>query len=371
MFFKFLSQSTCYGMVVAVWTCIVSAFTAACCGELQCNNFMERMGIDMKEVKDKIAVHIDVTNACRFSCTNCYKFVGHYVRPYIMELETVKKAIDSLEGYQGNYVITGGEPTLHPDFAEICRYLRKKVPPEQRYLQTTGYKWRDYKSLIKKTFAGRVGHNDHKDVTEKHHPMLVAIKDVVADDSLRGELIDKCWVRERWSAVINAKGCFSCELAGAFDVLYNGPGGLPIEKGWWAKGHEHFNEQMERYCSLCGAALPQPAVDMKNNQDHISISNFRVLEKLRTPKFQKNRVLLVEKKYSPQDVKKIAEAWEPWQHLREEGSEKNIVAMICIFLKARLNLRYIWLSLRYIYRKFRKVKTHGWRFFWRLSRIGG
>ncbi len=306
----------------------------------------------MREVKDKSGIHIDITNACIFSCTNCYKFVGHYVRHHFMELETVKKAIDSLEGYQGLVVITGGEPTLHPDFAEICRYLRKKVPPDQRYLQTTGYKWRDYKSVIKKTFAYRVWYNDHKDVIQKYHPMLVAIKDVVADDSLRRELIDKCWVREKWSAVINTKGCFSCEIAGAFDALYNGPGGHPIEKGWWAKGHEHFKEQMKRYCFQCGAALPQPVVTIKNNKDHVSISNFRVLEKLRTPKFQKNRVLLVEKKYSVQDVKKIAETWEPWRNLGEEGPNKNSLgrlAMNNIFLRGRL-------SLRYRYKKLRKVE---------------
>ena len=145
--------------------------------------------------------------------------------------------------------------------------------------------------------------------------MLVAIKDVVADVSLRKELINKCWVREKWAAMINVKGCFSCEIAGSFDVLYNGPGGLPIEKGWWEKGPEHFKEQLERYCCKCGAALPQPVVTTKNNRDHVSISNFRVLKKLRTPKFQENRVLLVEKTYSEQDVKKIVETWKPWQHL--------------------------------------------------------
>ena len=285
-----------------------------------------------------------------------------------MELDTVKKAIDSLEGYQGKFGITGGEPTLHPDFAEICRYLRKKVPPDQRYLQTTGYKWRDYRSVIKKTFAYRVSYNDHKDVTQKHHPMLVAIKDVVADDSLRRELIDKCWVRKEWSAVINEKGCFSCEIAGALDALFNGPGGHPIEKGWWMKGHEHFNEQMERYCFKCGAALPQPAVTIKNNRDHVSISNFKVLEKLRTPKFQKKRVLLVEKKYSAQDVKKIAETWEPWLHQGEEGPGKHILqrfgGMTSIFLGFRLILRYRnkW---------YREFERHAGRFFWRLFRKVG
>ena len=74
----------------------------------------------MREVKDKHGIHIDITNACRFSCSNCYKFVGHFAEPYFMDVETFKRAVDSLEGYQGYITITGGEPTLHPDFEEIC-----------------------------------------------------------------------------------------------------------------------------------------------------------------------------------------------------------------------------------------------------------
>lgn len=299
----------------------------------------------MKEVRDKGRIQIEITNACRFSCTNCYKFVGHHSHPHFMELKIAKQAIDSLEGYPGGIGITGGEPTMHPDFAEICRYLRSKVPQSQRYLQTTGYKWKDYRSTIRKTFlASHIGYNNHRDVTAKHHPMLVAIKDVVADDSLRSKLINKCWVRERWSALINIKGCFSCEVAGSLDTLFNGPGGLPIEDGWWAKGYEHFNDQMESYCTRCGAALPQEAVALENDKDHVSISNYKMLKTLRTPKFEKNRVLLVENQYSEQDIKKIAETWEPWRNKGENKIRKRIFQhyseLIRNYLRHQLWIRY-------------------------------
>ena len=306
------------------------------------------------------SIHIEITNACRFSCTNCSKFIGHHTQPHFMELKIAKQAIESLEGYQGGIAITGGEPTLHPDFAEVCKYLRRKVPPDQRYLQTTGYKWEDYKSIIKKTFLrSHIQYNNHKDVTEKHHPMMVAIKDVVADDSLRSELIDKCWVRERWSALINAKGCFSCEIAGSFDALYNGPGGHPIENGWWAKSHDHFNDQMERYCYQCGAALPQPAVTLKDKKDHVSISNYRILKKLQTPKFKKNRVMLVEHKYSEQDVKKITETWEPWLNKGENYISQQDGGLIRNFLRHRLVIQYFYK----LSRKFVRLARYT---FWRL-----
>jgi len=320
----------------------------------------------MREVRDKCRIQIEITNACIFSCTNCYKFTGHNVESHFMELETVKRAIDSLEGFQGKIGITGGEPTLHPEFAEICRYLRKKVPPDQRYLQTTGYRWTDYKSVIKKTFAERVEYNDHKDTTQKNHPMLVAIKDVVSDDSLRRELIDKCWVKERWSALINVKGCFYCEICGAFDALYNGPGGHPIEKGWWSKGHKNFNEQMERYCYLCGGALPQPPVSVGNKEDHISISNFLKIKKLQTEKFQNNRVLLVSKKYSQQDIEKISANWEPWLNKGIEGRGKDILQRYGALNSILLRVRRFF---RFRSKMFRKYEKRIGRLFWRLSKM--
>jgi hypothetical protein len=282
-----------------------------------------------------------------------------------MDFETIKRAIDSLEGYQGQIVITGGEPTLHPNFADICAYLKKKVPPDQRYLQTTGYKWDQYKGVIKKTFRGRVQYNEHKDPNEKHHPILVAIKDIVTDDLLRNELIDRCWVKERWAAAINPKGCYYCEIAGAFDVLYNGPGGLPIENGWWTKSHEHFIEQLERYCSLCGAALPQEPVQLRNQKDHVSISNFIKLERLETPKFQKNHIFLVNSVLSAKEISEIAKTWEPWVHNGDEPFRKTTsqyyLSVVRLFLK---NHKFIWLG----YKKIKMGFNLAWRFFWNINR---
>ena len=320
----------------------------------------------MIEVKDKIKIQIEITNACIFSCTNCYKLVGHYVKPHYMDLETVKKAIDSLEGYNGKIGITGGEPTLHPHFAEICGYIRKKVAPDQRYLQTTGYRWNDFKSIIKKTFfSSHVHINDHKDLTEKHHPMLVAIKDVVEDASLRNDLIDNCWVQEKWSALITSKGCFSCEVASALDVLHNGPGGLPIEKAWWTKDHKHFKKQMKSYCNLCGGALPQPPLTSKNKKDHVTISNYRRLKELNASKFQHNRVMLLDFKYSPKDIRRISESWEPWLSEGEESLKKSNLKRFKVIFKDFFRYR---ISVMYVYKKFRILERRLWSYYWSNTR---
>ncbi len=289
----------------------------------------------MIAIPDMWLTQIEITNACFKECINCTRFVGHHKKPYFMDLELVEKAIDSLEGFPGGVGIMGGEPTMHPKFDEICNLIRKKVPPERRYLWSSGYKWKDHRSVIRKTFADRIYYNEHKDVTQKHQPMLIAIDDLLEDKNYMKELVGRCWMQERWSASINPKGCFFCEIAAAQDVMFEGPGGYPIEKGWWDKTPEQFQDQVERYCYKCSAALPLPPVHLKEKKDYVSISNYKRLEELETPKFLKNRVKLIEKSYSKAEIEEFAKDWAPWAYIGDEGRGANIYKIYGI-MEARI-----------------------------------
>ncbi|MFI3175808.1 MAG: radical SAM protein, partial [Bacillota bacterium] len=86
----------------------------------------------MKSPKDMNIIQIDITNACIHECSNCTRFCGHHKKPYFMDLDMVKKAIDSLDDFDGIIGIMGGEPTLHPQFEEITLYLAAKYTPEKR-----------------------------------------------------------------------------------------------------------------------------------------------------------------------------------------------------------------------------------------------
>ena len=48
-----------------------------------------------------------------------------------MEFETFCKAVDSVLDHPGLIGVMGGEPTLHPRFADMCRYLHEKLPKEK------------------------------------------------------------------------------------------------------------------------------------------------------------------------------------------------------------------------------------------------
>ena len=144
----------------------------------------------MKAIRDMWLIQIEITNACFLECPNCTRFIGHNRKPYFMDLAMIGEAIDSLEGFPGGIGIMGGEPLLHPGFSEICKFLQKKIPKEKRYLWTSGYKWKEHRSIVRKTFAANVCYNEHKGTGQKHQPVLIAIEDVIDDKKFIKELIN-------------------------------------------------------------------------------------------------------------------------------------------------------------------------------------
>lgn len=291
-------------------------------------------------------IQIEVTNACTHRCANCTRFVGHHRETYMMDLATVEKAIDSLEGYENGIGIMGGEPTLHPQFLEICALLRAKVPHYRCGLWTSGYKWEQYKDVIRKTFGEGVYYNDHSDPLQKHQPMLVAIDDVIRNKKLMWQLIDKCPYQRCWSPSINPRGGFFCEVAAALDLVFHGPGGYPIEKGWWNKTPEQFRDQVERYCVRCSGALPMIRPSNKDAKDLISQGNFEQLKVLGSPKVLQGNVEILDRCLDEEAIAK-AKGWSPLTYLGSELRRKK---------KLKLNEFWLLIGFHGIRRRFNKLK---------------
>jgi hypothetical protein len=235
-----------------------------------------------------------------------------------MDLDYVAKAIDSLQDFPGRIGLMGGDPTLHPKFDEICKLFSDMVPRRKRELWTSGFNWIEKKELIFKTFdEDRITYNDHSTVGGKHTPLLVSIDEVIEDKNLMWKLIDNCWIQEQWSASINPKGAFFCEVAASLDYLLDGPGGYEIEKGWWKKTPEDFKDQVERYCKNCSGALPLPAESdgfggrEKATIDTVSPSMLEKLKKVNSPKINGKNYKLFDKKYTEGDLKIFAPNWNP------------------------------------------------------------
>ena len=73
-----------------------------------------------------ISINLDLTSACNFSCPHCVdsKIIntGEY-----LNIEDVKRSLDTLRsrGLLSVILLGGGEPTLHKDFSEIVKYIKK------------------------------------------------------------------------------------------------------------------------------------------------------------------------------------------------------------------------------------------------------
>lgn len=67
--------------------------------------------------------YLAITDICNYKCANCpYKCnVGK-----VMEYEEIKKYIEENDNRMQGIVLSGGEPTIHPDFIKILKYLNSK-----------------------------------------------------------------------------------------------------------------------------------------------------------------------------------------------------------------------------------------------------
>jgi len=272
----------------------------------------------MKSPQDMKIIQIDITNACVNRCSNCTRFCGHHKKPFFMDFETFKKAVDSFEGYEGCVGIIGGEPTLHPELENFIDYLREKrigktlklsrepISDMQkhiyRYLNNDLSKIGFWSSLnrgyyknfevINDSFDWQLL-NDHNNKC-LHQAILMARKDLGISDKEFLKKRDNCFAQNTWSATITPKGAFFCEVAAAFDMLFDGPGGWPIEKGWWKRQPEEFGEQLQ-WCELCSLCLDVPQRISCEDIDDISPTLYEKLKKIDSPKLKQGKYCLHDK----------------------------------------------------------------------------
>ena len=288
----------------------------------------------MKSPQDMRIIQIDVTNACIHNCSNCTRFCGHHKKPFFMDVDTFKKAVDSMEGYVGTVSMMGGEPTLHPHFTELITYLGSKYPKHKedspmKYPQTSfmdtiheiemdnvflhpcksdpsgtkqtingpglwsamGDRYKKYYEIIQDTIDYQAL-NDHSSPMY-HQPALISRKSMGIPDDEWIKLRDNCWIQNKWSACITPKGAFFCEVAGALDMLFDGPGGWPIEPGWWKRTPEEFGDQLQ-WCEMCGLALDTFSRNANEEVDDVSPDNYEKLKAVGSRKVGTKHIHIVD-----------------------------------------------------------------------------
>jgi hypothetical protein len=218
------------------------------------------------------SILIEVTNACRLRCAHCTEGVPHVRRPHFMSLGQLELALQSLKGWKKAVGCLGGEPTLHPQFPEVCAMFRRYFPRRQLALWTCGgAAYEQHRALIDETF-GLVSYNDHQS-PGFHKPIMIAGEEVVPDEETLRTLIANCFVPLHWSPLITHRGAFFCEVAATMDNLFDGPGGHPLVPGWWKKDFSAFAYQREHHCRRCSMPLPIETLPDDMDVDCVSAGN--------------------------------------------------------------------------------------------------
>lgn len=282
----------------------------------------------MRSPKDMKTIQIELTNACIHNCSNCTRMCGHHKKSFFMDWYTFKRAVDSLEEFEGTIGMMGGEPTLHPEFERFALYLNEKfgvkrnkrslIKPTNNFMKTllleTREKYKQYNSNKEKNQVRIQGPglwsslcstyykhyeliqdifeyqclNDHQNVSY-HQPVMVTRKELGIDDEEWFKLRDACWIQNTWSASITPKGAFFCEIAAALDMLFDGPGGWPIEKDWWKREPKDFADQLH-WCELCGIALDTKSRNANEEIDDISPQMYEKLKDIDSPKVKQGKI---------------------------------------------------------------------------------
>jgi len=236
-------------------------------------------------------LQIHITRACDMACTGCTQGSNLAGKPVLMTPDQFEESCESLmdcppphfKPYWGVVGVFGGNPTVHPDFEEICRRMQRIVPFEQRGLWSNNL--RGYGKLCRETFnpeysnlnvhMNRAAYDEIKrDWPEshpkglqdsRHSPPWVAMQDMedLTDDD-RWNLVANCDINQLWSAIIcvfrGELRAFFCEVAGAQSMLHqNEPDypdtGLPVTPGWWNQSMKPFEAQVRKHCFACGIPL--------------------------------------------------------------------------------------------------------------------
>jgi len=244
----------------------------------------------MRSPADMDIIQIDISTKCHLKCSNCTRLIPHQPTRDDLSLEAFERAVKSMEGWQAPNRVIGviaGEPTLHHDFEGISRRFAElwggpttqngRLPihdfnqfaTQRLFDRSTGRGlwtslgngfYRHYETIM--DVYGHWNTNTHESGGH-HQALLISRKDYCASTGLTQDQWeinrDNCWVQKLWSASMNDKGAYFCEVAASIDRLYfGGAHAWPIEHGWWQRTPADFQSQLE-LCNFCGLAQPGPS----------------------------------------------------------------------------------------------------------------
>ena len=205
-------------------------------------------------------IEIDITYECNLNCIACNRSCAQAPGSERIDLTDIKNFVrESIELNKKWELISilGGEPTLHPDFEAIVKYISEnyilKHSPETLVQIVSNGFTETTRTLLEKVKVFSNLYIDYKSFkadnrVEYFTPFNNAPVD---DENYKGADYHKaCWVTAYCGIGLNKFGYYGCSICGGIDrVINKNRGGIKALKD---VSIQKFQEQFRKFCCLCG-----------------------------------------------------------------------------------------------------------------------
>lgn len=205
-------------------------------------------------------IEIDITYDCNLKCVACNRSCAQAPTKERIEMSDIQNFVsESIElNKQWELInILGGEPTLHPDFETIIKYISENYisphsPKTILQIVSNGLtaKTRELLEKIKHLPNVIIDYNSFK--TNNQIEYFTPFNDAPIDDEnfKDADYTKACWVTSYCGIGLNKFGYYACCVCGGIDrVINENRGGIKHLKDI---STEQFQNQFLKFCCLCG-----------------------------------------------------------------------------------------------------------------------
>ncbi|HDY72634.1 MAG TPA: radical SAM protein [bacterium] len=228
---------------------------------------------------NKIKLEIDILDFCNLNCPLCVRGIPLQKNKKFTSLDELERISKFIKPFEFHTIkIGGGEPTLHPQFAEICDNLKRLFPAQRYYLATNGFQLEKFKDhlqvfdIIELTeYRGR--NEGVFDLAVKLNlPNLVPIRkqdykeleDIYQEsNSLKKVNVYNRCIYRKITIIIQDRIYPCCNIFGQALRQNIDPDmiSVPVDENW----RENLAKiSIESYCRRCFVDVPSPAKAMLN-----------------------------------------------------------------------------------------------------------